>query len=108
MVLVLTAASGSLGPELSGLLAPFPVVTSVLAAFGHAQRGPGATLVLLRGMLLGFFAFGSFCAAAAVTLPAMRTGAAFGIACGAALAVQAGILGASTRSSPLPSALCRT
>src|SRR5690242_19844219 len=32
-VVVLTAASGALGPRLSGLLAAFPVLASVLAAF---------------------------------------------------------------------------
>ena len=57
MVVTLTAVSSSLGSELSGLLAPFPVITSVLAAFTHAQRGHADTAVLLRGMLGGFFVY---------------------------------------------------
>ncbi|MEA2483934.1 MAG: hypothetical protein QOC55_1881 [Thermoleophilaceae bacterium] len=57
MVVALTALSSSLGSELSGLLAPFPIITSVLAAFTHAQRGAGETVVLLRGMLGGFFVY---------------------------------------------------
>jgi hypothetical protein len=39
LVLVLTALSGALGPHLSGLLAPFPILTSVLAVFTHAHGG---------------------------------------------------------------------
>lgn len=57
MVVALTAVSGALGPELSGLLSPFPIITSILAAFTQAQRGPEATLTLLRGMLAGFYVY---------------------------------------------------
>ena len=57
MVVTLTALSSSLGAELSGLVAPFPVITSVLAAFTHAQRGHDDAAVLLRGMLGGFFVY---------------------------------------------------
>jgi hypothetical protein len=57
MVVTLTALSSSLGAELSGLIAPFPVITSVLAAFTHAQRGHDETAVLLRGMLGGFYIY---------------------------------------------------
>ena len=38
LVVALTAASGSLGPNLSGLLAPFPVITSVLAVVHPRSR----------------------------------------------------------------------
>src|SRR3954447_17986799 len=41
-VVVLTAAAGALGPQLSGLLAAFPVLASVLAVFIHAQDGAAA------------------------------------------------------------------
>ena len=40
MVVTITAVSSAMGPHVSGLLAPAPIVTSVLAAFTHAQRGP--------------------------------------------------------------------
>ena len=36
LVLTLSAASGSLGPRLGGILAAFPVLASLLAAFTHA------------------------------------------------------------------------
>ncbi len=57
MVVTITALSSPLGSQLSGLVAPFPVITSVLAAFTHAQRGHAETAVLLRGMLGGFFVY---------------------------------------------------
>jgi hypothetical protein len=89
MVVTLTAVSSTLGAHLSGLLAPFPIVTSVLAAFTHAQRGAEETLALLRGMLIGFFAFALFCTTAAIALPAVSTGVAFTLAAAVALATQA-------------------
>lgn len=58
MVLALTEASSSLGAHLSGLLATFPVITSVLAAFTHGQRGAPDALRLLRGMLGGYVIYG--------------------------------------------------
>ena len=55
-------------PKLSGLLAPFPVIATVLATFTHAQRGTDELLRLLRGMLSGFGAFALFCFTLAVSL----------------------------------------
>ncbi|HEY6759012.1 MAG TPA: hypothetical protein VI318_05955 [Baekduia sp.] len=66
MVLALSAASSGLGARVSGLLAPAPIITTILAAFTHAQLGPEATLRLLRGMLTGFFTFALFCWAIAI------------------------------------------
>ena len=70
MVVTITALSASLGSELSGLIAPFPVITSVLAAFTHAQRGPAETALLLRGMLGGFFVYAALVFAFALALGA--------------------------------------
>lgn len=104
LVLALTAVSGALGPHLSGLLAPFPVITSVLAVFTHAHGGVAQVSVLLRNFLLGFYGFAAFSFALAVSLPALETAAAFGLATAAALAVQAAILLLRSRLIPAPSA----
>lgn len=93
MVLAITAASAGLGPRLSGLLAPSPIITTVLAAFTHAQLGPDATLRLLRGMLTGFFAFALFSATLALTLPHTSVALAFALATAVAALTQAAILG---------------
>jgi hypothetical protein len=102
MVFALTAASSALGSHLSGLLAPFPIITSVLAAFTHAQRGADETLVLLRGMLLGFFAFALFCTSVAAALPRMSTAGAFAIASAVALTALGMILAARSRRTRSP------
>jgi hypothetical protein len=91
LVLTLTALSGALGAHLSGLLAPFPIITSVLAVFTHAHGGFAQVVVLLRNFLVGFYGFAAFCFVLVIALPALSTAAAFGLAAAAALAVQATI-----------------
>ncbi len=91
LVLTLTALSGALGAHLSGLLAPFPIITSVLAVFTQAHGGFAPLAVLLRNFLIGFYGFAAFCFVLAIALPAMGTAAAFGLAVAAALTVQATI-----------------
>jgi hypothetical protein len=93
MVLAITGASAGLGPRLSGLLAPSPIITTVLAAFTHAQVGRDATLRLLRGMLLGFYAFALFSATIALALPHTSIAGAFALATGVAVLTQAAIVG---------------
>jgi len=89
LVVALTAASGALGPHLSGLLAPFPIITSVLAVFTHAHGGTDQVRVLLRNFLVGFYGFAAFCFTLAVTLRSMDVATAFSLALVAALAAQA-------------------
>jgi hypothetical protein len=88
LVLVLTAVSGWLGPQLSGLLAPFPIISTVLATFTHAQRGNDELLRLLRAMVAGFGAFALFCFTLAVTLTSLGVAGAFALATAVALLVQ--------------------
>jgi hypothetical protein len=88
LVLLLTALSGRLGPHLSGLLAPFPIITAVLAAFTQAQRGPGEALRLLRAMLGGFVAFALFCFTLAIALRSLGVGLSFTLATSVAIATQ--------------------
>ena len=83
---------GALGAHLSGLLAPFPISTSVLAVFTQGHGGFAPLAVLLRNFLIGFYGFAAFCFVLAMALSAMSTAAAFGLATGAALTVQATIL----------------
>ncbi len=92
LVLGLTAAAGWLGPQVSGLLAPFPVIASVLAVFTHSQRGHLEVLRLLRGLLLGYAAYALFCFALALTLRPLGTAAAFALAIGVALLCQAAVI----------------
>ena len=105
LVLTLTAVAGWLGPQLSGLLAPFPIIATVLATFTHAQRGTDELLRLLRGLVSGFGAFALFCFALALALRRMDIAWAFALATLVALLTQAAAiaLGRSERQVGAPS-----
>jgi len=105
-VVLLTSMAEALGPELTGLLAPFPLYAAILTVFGHRLDGPGAALKVLRGLLLGLFAFAGFFLVLALTLERVGTAVAFAAAIALTLTLQAGSLWilrrASNRSSPGP------
>jgi hypothetical protein len=101
LVLALTAVAGWLGPQLSGLLAPFPVITTVLATFTHAQRGTDELARLLRGLVGGFGAFALFCLTLSIALHRVDTAAAFALATALAVLMQALVL-ALVRRRALP------
>ena len=89
LVLALTALAGQLGAKLSGLLAPFPVIASVLAVFTHAQYGEQDLLRIMRGFVLGLVAYALFCFVLAMSLEAVGIAESFLLATFAALATQA-------------------
>lgn len=78
----------SIGPTLSGMLAMFPVMGSVLAVFTHRHEGAAATIRLLKGMVLGYYAFSAFCLALALTLPSWSLASSFMAALAIALSIQ--------------------
>lgn len=59
-VVVLTQAADYLGPTWSGILTPFPIMTSTLAVFTHAQQGSQAASRILYGLLLAGYGFVAF------------------------------------------------
>lgn len=88
LVVSIATASSSLGPQLSGLLTPFPIITCVLAIFTHAQGGPKHVIVLMRSFLVGFYAFASFFFVAAICLNGLGVLLSFLLATAVSLAVQ--------------------
>jgi hypothetical protein len=89
-VLILTGLAAALGPRLTGLLSPFPLYASILALFAHRLQGPAAVAGVLRGLLMGLFAFASFFLVLALLIERVGIPAAFAAASVAALTVQAG------------------
>lgn len=90
LVVVLTGMAQRMGPQLSGLLNAFPILTTIVVAFTHAQRGWPAAAAFVHGYLRALPAFGVFCAVMAVAVrPLGLAGALIGalVAQGAALAV---------------------
>lgn len=104
MVLALTSVAGSLGPAASGVLAPFPIITSVLLGFAVAHETRATTLHLMRGMLRGFFSFATFLFIVAITAEALGTAAAFGLAIAATAVVQLGLAAWLSRGRAVPAA----
>jgi hypothetical protein len=87
LVLSVTTASSALGPHWTGLLAPFPVATSVVAAFVHAQNGYLVTARTMAGTLMGLFSFATFCFLVSVLVRPLG-GAAFVVGGAATVVVQ--------------------
>jgi hypothetical protein len=88
-VLVLTSLAAYLGPHRSGLLAPFPLFASILAAFSHQLQGPAVAVRLLRGLVLGLVTFVAFFLIIALLIVPLGVVAAFIAATVTALATQA-------------------
>lgn len=92
LVLLVTASAASLGPRLSGLLAMFPVMSTVLVVFSHRQSGADFAVRLLRGMVYGYLSFACFCAVLALQLPQQGIAISFALALAAALLVHTATL----------------
>ncbi len=88
LVLALTGLAGRLGPAWSGLLAPFPVASSVVIAGGHLADGPGSLRPLLKGFLQGLFGFVAFLSVISFGLERLGVASTFALGVLASLAIQ--------------------
>jgi hypothetical protein len=88
LVLGLTGAAAGLGPRLTGVLTPFPVSNTVLAAFVLVLEGPVQLDAFFRGFLRGAFGFAAFCFIVAVLVIPLGALGAFLLALCGALLVQ--------------------
>jgi hypothetical protein len=87
-VLVQTGIAGWLGPQLSGRVTPFPIVVIVLTAFGHHQLGRAAATRVLRGFLVGMYAFAAFFYVVAVGMERLGPLTAYLLGLAACLAIN--------------------
>ncbi len=99
LVLAVTIASDALGATLSGQLASFPVLTSVLIVFAHFTSGAVEAQHLIRAFLLGFYGFAVFSLVLAISLRDLETGWSFALATAVAMVVQ---LAMTTRARGRP------
>jgi hypothetical protein len=98
-VLGLTGAAAILGPQLSGLLAPFPMFTTILAVFTHHFQGANVARRLLRGVVAGSFTFVTFFLIISLLINRWGIAVAFGLALLAALATHSALLYLIRRNS---------
>ncbi|PQA60330.1 hypothetical protein [Siphonobacter curvatus] len=68
------------GPVWSGLLTPFPIMTTCLAVFTHIQQGPAQCARILRGMVSSGFGFAAFLYGVGLLLPHTSLWVAYSIA----------------------------
>lgn len=92
LVLLLTAVARALGPQLTGILSPFPIYAGILAVFSHHTIGAAAAQQLLRGTLIGCFGFASFFFIVASFLTRLGLIQTYTIASLAALAINGVLL----------------
>lgn len=97
LVMSVSAAAAGLGPRLSGFFAMFPVMGTVLVGFTHVQSGRNSAVQLLRGTMLGYFAFAAFCVAISLLLRAQPVPLSFCAAFAFALAIQLLVKASSSR-----------
>ena len=91
LVTALTTTAAQLGPDMTGVLAPFPIGTSVVATFALAQGGPAVAVATLRGVLRGLWGFAAFCFLVAVLAEPLGGGGAFAAAVTCTIALQLGL-----------------
>lgn len=97
LLLAVTGLAKAMGSEWSGVMAAFPVASSVLGVFARKSDGPHGPARLYRGVLLGSIAFGSFSAVLHLTLPSWGLAKGYGAAILCAVCMQIGVLFLATR-----------
>jgi MFS family permease len=85
VVLLITASARFLGPEMSGLLAPLPVLATIMAVSFHRNSKSDAVHGLLRSAVLGSWGGAAFFATVIMLLGAFGPALTYSIAAAAAL-----------------------
>lgn len=79
-VLAITQLASVLGPNWSGILTPFPIMTTILAIFSHTLQGSRAAIATLRGLVIGLLGFTTFLFLQAFLLKEFSVALSFGLA----------------------------
>lgn len=102
VVLALTAGAALLGPSVTGLVSPFPILVLILTVFAHRGEGRGAATAILRGAVIGSFAFAVFFLVVAGLLLSLGVGPTYLLASGAAVAASGAALRLARRPGRAP------
>ena len=92
LLFLITTFATTLGPQLSGLLAVYPLLSTTVAVFTHRADGAAAAVAVYRGLLVGLFALMGFACTLAIALTHMSLGTAYALAITLTLAIQLGSL----------------
>ncbi|MEZ5842882.1 MAG: hypothetical protein R3D27_04030 [Hyphomicrobiaceae bacterium] len=97
MVAAISFAADRIGARLSGVVASFPVITTVVGCFTHARWGAAAVVRILTAMTLSLMAFVAFFTVTALGLERLDIGTAFGLATLSGICVSALIISIARR-----------
>lgn len=89
LVVLLTSVADDLGPQLSGLISPFPAFSVLFAAFTHSQQGAQSASNLLRGVIVGSGAYAVFFLCVGLLLKRVGIAPTYLLACAAAVSFSA-------------------
>ena len=89
LVVGVTLIAPHIGPGMSGVLASFPFIATILAVFAHRMIGNIAAQQVLRGMVSGLLGFAVFFYVLSLTLTHATLILSYGTAVACALTVQA-------------------
>jgi hypothetical protein len=92
VVLTLTTAATYLGPTLSGLFTPIPVFLFLLAIFAQRAEGADASIRVLRGGIIGSFAFAAFFLVVGMGLGRLGITVTYALASVSAIAINGAVL----------------
>lgn len=113
IILAITALAATLGARLSGMLAAFPVISSIIGPFTQVRSGPETAIRLFRAMVVSYFAFGLFFVIVGLGIEMHGIAATYTaavLACVAASLVSGGLdhwIGRLTTATPVPQSPCR-
>lgn len=97
LVAAIMLSADKLGPQLSGIVASYPVIMTVVGTFTHHQWGRDAVLRIHRGMSLSLLTFVVFFLIVGYALPVIGLVASFATATVAALATSAALIAINRR-----------
>lgn len=92
LVAVITMSADFLGPELSGVVATYPVILCIIGIFTHSQWGWPAVVQLFRGVSLSLISLVAFFLVIGLFVVSIGLMQAFGLAAATALAVSAAVV----------------
>jgi hypothetical protein len=88
VVFIITSGAEHIGPKWSGILAPFPVFTSIMGGFAQKQNGAAAAHELVRGIVIGCFGAVSFYLVVGLAIERTSVAVTYLLATAAALAIN--------------------
>ena len=88
-LLALTGTSAYLGPQLSGMLSPFPLFAAIFAAFVYSQQGWKSAVNLIRGVVIGSWCYSLFFLLVGLLLPRLNIVASYFLASCASMSLGA-------------------